>query len=111
MAAHKSSAARAGLPREDLMKRYTLALLVSLIPAIVSAQTNPAAQAARVWRQHHERAIVDEFVTLLSIPDIARDRFLRTLRRRATGPKAMDLAALRPHAAQQTGCWRACLFR
>ena len=56
------------------MKRYTLALLVSLIPAIVSAQTNPAAQAARVWRQHHERAIVDEFVTLLSIPDIARDQ-------------------------------------
>ena len=26
------------------------------------------------WRQQHERAIVDEFVALLSIPNIARDR-------------------------------------
>ena len=56
------------------MKRYVLALLVSLFPAVAVAQTNPAAQAARTWRQHHERAIVDEFVSLLAIPDISRDR-------------------------------------
>ena len=56
------------------MKRHVLALLVSLFPAVSVAQTNPAAQAARVWRQQHERAIVDEFVALLSIPNIARDR-------------------------------------
>ncbi|MEO7043284.1 MAG: M20/M25/M40 family metallo-hydrolase [Gemmatimonadaceae bacterium] len=55
------------------MKRHAFALLLSLLPTIATAQTNPAVQAARVWRQHHERAIVDEFVTLLSIPDIARD--------------------------------------
>ena len=55
------------------MKRHTFAILMSLIPAMASAQTNPAAQAARVWRQHHERAIVDEFAALLSIPDVARD--------------------------------------
>ena len=30
--------------------------------------------AARQWRQQHERAIVDEFVALLSIPNVARDR-------------------------------------
>jgi len=36
--------------------------------------TNPAALAARQWRRQHERAIVDEFVTLLAIPDIAADR-------------------------------------
>ncbi len=30
--------------------------------------------AARQWRQSHERAIVDDFVTLLSIPDIAGDK-------------------------------------
>ena len=56
------------------MTRYLLALLICLLPAVGSAQTNPAAQAARVWRQQHERAIVDEFVALLSIPNIARDR-------------------------------------
>jgi len=56
------------------MKRYVLALLVSLFPAVAVAQTNSAAQAARTWRQHHERAIIDEFVSLLAIPDISRDR-------------------------------------
>jgi len=56
------------------MTRYLLALLICLLPAVGSTQTNPAAQAARVWRQQHERPIVDEFVALLSIPNIARDR-------------------------------------
>ena len=56
------------------MKRYVLALLIGLLPAVAVAQTNAAAQAARVWRQQHERGIVDEFVSLLSIPNIARDR-------------------------------------
>jgi acetylornithine deacetylase/succinyl-diaminopimelate desuccinylase-like protein len=56
------------------VKRYVLALLIALLPALADAQTNGAAQAARLWRQQHERAIVDEFVTLLSIPNIARDR-------------------------------------
>ena len=50
------------------MKRYALALLIGLLPAVAGAQANPAAQAARLWRQQHERAIVDEFVALLSIP-------------------------------------------
>jgi acetylornithine deacetylase/succinyl-diaminopimelate desuccinylase-like protein len=49
-------------------------LLVVLVPALAVAQTNGAAQAARLWRHLHERAIVDEFVTLLAIPNIARDR-------------------------------------
>ena len=56
------------------MKRCLLALLVGLMPAVAVAQTNPAAQAARLWRQQHERAIIDEFVALLAIPNIARDR-------------------------------------
>ncbi len=56
------------------MKRYVLGLLVSLLPSIAIAQTNPSALAARAWRQQHERAIVDEFVALLSIPNIASDR-------------------------------------
>ncbi len=35
---------------------------------------NKAALAARRWRGQHERAIVDEFLGLLSIPNIAGDR-------------------------------------
>ena len=44
----------------------------------LAAQTftpsNPAALAAREWRQQHERAIMDEFAALLAIPNIATDR-------------------------------------
>lgn len=53
------------------MKRFLLFILIS---AGAVAQTNPAAVAARAWRQQHERAIVDEFVTLLAIPNIASDK-------------------------------------
>jgi acetylornithine deacetylase/succinyl-diaminopimelate desuccinylase-like protein len=56
------------------MKRYVMGLLVGVLPAVAMAQTNPSALAARAWRQHHERAIVDEFEALLSIPNIASDR-------------------------------------
>src|SRR3984885_4698113 len=45
-----------------------------LICLAAAAQTNPASIAARQWRQQHERAIVDEFVALLAIPNIAADR-------------------------------------
>ena len=41
--------------------------------AAAMAQDNPAGHAAREWRQQHERAIVDEFFSLLAIPNIARD--------------------------------------
>ena len=47
-------------------------LLIGCLAA--AAQTNPASIAARQWRQQHERAIIDEFVTLLSIPNIASGR-------------------------------------
>jgi acetylornithine deacetylase/succinyl-diaminopimelate desuccinylase-like protein len=46
---------------------------IALMVTAALAQNNPAAQAARDWRQRHERAIVDEFITLLAIPNIARD--------------------------------------
>ena len=52
-------------------------LLVGLCAAFagsVSAQYNTAALAARQWRQQHERAIIDEFFSLLSLPNIARDK-------------------------------------
>ncbi len=49
-------------------------LFALILAAGAFAQTNPAAIAARKWREQHERAIVDDFVALLSIPNIARDK-------------------------------------
>ena len=53
-------------------------LVLSALAPIVVAQTfmpsNPAALAARQWREHRERSILGEFVQLLAIPNIASDR-------------------------------------
>ena len=62
------------VPWVPRVRFYVLTFLISLLPAAALAQTNAASQAARIWRQQHERAIVDEFVSLLSIPNIASDR-------------------------------------
>ena len=51
--------------------KLVIPLLLALV--VVDAQ-NPASQAARQWRQQHERAIMDEFISLLAIPNIAADR-------------------------------------
>lgn len=48
--------------------------LLAAFSALLAAQTNPAALAARQWRQQHERAIVTEFESLIAIPNIARDQ-------------------------------------
>jgi acetylornithine deacetylase/succinyl-diaminopimelate desuccinylase-like protein len=45
-----------------------------LVAALAAAQSNPAAVAARKWREQHERAILDEFIELLKVPNIARDK-------------------------------------
>jgi len=37
------------------------------------AQTNPAALSARQWRQAHEQTILQEFMNLLAIPNVASD--------------------------------------
>jgi len=59
---------------DSLRSLGTSLLVFLLLPAIAAAQTNPAAQAARQWRQQHERAIVSELVTLLAIPDVSTDK-------------------------------------
>ena len=51
-----------------------LAVLVAAYAAPVLAQGNPAALAARQWRQQHERAIIDEFFSILSLPNITTDK-------------------------------------
>ena len=57
------------------MNRFAISIIVlaSLMQAQTAVPANPAAQAARKWRQQHERAIMDEFVGLLAIPNIASD--------------------------------------
>jgi acetylornithine deacetylase/succinyl-diaminopimelate desuccinylase-like protein len=54
------------------LRRFVPLLILCALTG--SAQTNPSAVAARTWRQAHESAIFEEFVTLLSIPNIASDR-------------------------------------
>ena len=65
------------------MRRWSLDSLRSLggalvafilLSALAAAQTNPAAQSARQWRQQHERAIVNELVTLLAVPNVSSDK-------------------------------------
>ena len=41
------------------------------IAMIAAAQDHPAARAAREYRTTHERAIIDEFASLLAIPNVA----------------------------------------
>src|SRR3954447_5221435 len=50
-----------------------LLALVLVAAGCAAAQSNSAAVAAREWRETHERAIVEEFMGLLSVPNLARD--------------------------------------
>src|SRR5690242_14676945 len=49
------------------------AALLLLAAGFAVAQSDPAAKAARQWRETHERAIVAEFIDLLAMPNLARD--------------------------------------
>jgi acetylornithine deacetylase/succinyl-diaminopimelate desuccinylase-like protein len=56
------------------MRRILFAAMVAVVVvATLHVQSLPAAQAARQWRRQHERAIVEEFMTLLAIPNVSRD--------------------------------------
>jgi acetylornithine deacetylase/succinyl-diaminopimelate desuccinylase-like protein len=85
------------------MKR--LLLLLSLLPSVVGLQSNPATEAARLWRQQHEREIVDEFVGFLKIPNTPTDRenILRNaatlaamMARRGMDPKTVSIPGANP---------------
>ena len=47
--------------------------VVLLLATLAGAESNPAARAARAWRETHERAILGEFLKLLALPNLARD--------------------------------------
>jgi acetylornithine deacetylase/succinyl-diaminopimelate desuccinylase-like protein len=78
--------------------------ILALVSAVL-AQTNPATLAARQYRQQHERAIVDEFIALLSIPNIANDRaniqrnaefIAKMLEKRGVAPKLVSVPGSNP---------------
>ncbi|PYT11490.1 MAG: peptidase M20, partial [Acidobacteria bacterium] len=71
-----------------------VAALLSLV-FVASAQTNPAALAARQWREQHERAILDEFMSLPSIPNVSSDH--ANVRRNAEAvPKILEKRGITP---------------
>ncbi len=79
--------------------------LALLIAAVATAQTNPAALAARHWREAHERPIVDEYMAFLSIPNIATDReniqknaefIAKMLEKRGVAPKLVSVPGSNP---------------
>src|SRR5579864_7052807 len=85
------------------MKAAGVAVFVFAVASL--AQTNPAAVAARQWRQQHERAIVDEFTALLSIPNIASDRaniqrnaesIAQMMEKRGLAPKLISVPGANP---------------
>jgi len=48
-------------------------LCLGVIPALGAESQVDAASLAREWREDHEQAIVDDYVKLLSIPNVASD--------------------------------------
>jgi len=60
---------------------------VLCLAAAAAAQTNPAAKAARAWRQTHENAVLSEFMTFLALPNLARDE--AGIRKNAAAASAM----------------------
>ena len=68
------------------MKTFGIGLWLAWT-AVASGQSNPAALAARHWREAHERAILAEFVELLAMPNLARDE--AGIRRNAAAVSAL----------------------
>ena len=57
------------------VKIVAVPVLGVLLGLQANAQSNPASQAARQWRQKHQQAILREFIDLLALPNIAGRRF------------------------------------
>jgi len=55
------------------LKPVLIAILFSILANQAFAQSSPAAAAARAYRQTREHEIINEFVSLLSIPNVASD--------------------------------------
>jgi acetylornithine deacetylase/succinyl-diaminopimelate desuccinylase-like protein len=53
---------------------WLLGATLAICVGEMSAQSDPAAAAARKWRVQHEREILAEFTRLLSLPNVTTDR-------------------------------------
>ncbi len=54
-------------------KRWPVLWMAGCIAAALAAEAEPASDAARDWRAQHEREVLEEFVELLAIPNLATD--------------------------------------
>src|SRR5579863_3989334 len=76
-----------------------------LSASLALGQQNPAATAARTWREAHEASILHEFMDLLAIPNIARDdanihknadAIVKLLERRGVKARLLELPGAPP---------------
>jgi acetylornithine deacetylase/succinyl-diaminopimelate desuccinylase-like protein len=84
---------------------WAVACGLAVSAAEMSAQGDPAAKAARGWRMQHERAILDEFLKLLSLPNVTTDRegiaanaeaLSRMLKARGIAPQLLAVPGANP---------------
>ena len=82
----------------------TRALFLFAIANILafSDQGNVAVQAARIWRMTNERPIIDQFMQLLALPNVANN--LEDMRRNADAiRKMMEARRIRTEVIQLDG--------
>jgi acetylornithine deacetylase/succinyl-diaminopimelate desuccinylase-like protein len=75
------------------------------VPPPSRAQDNPAARAAREWRQAHERQILEEYFAFLRIPNVSRDvpnvrrnaaYLVQTMEKRGLKPRLLEVPGAVP---------------
>src|SRR5690349_16260847 len=62
-------------------------LCIALLLALIPASAQKPEQAARQWREARERVIIEEYIALLSLPNVARN--LEDMRRSAAHIRGM----------------------
>jgi acetylornithine deacetylase/succinyl-diaminopimelate desuccinylase-like protein len=82
-----------------LQKSAAVLTAIVLAHGVGEARANPAADAARAWRQDHEQQILDEYLELLRIPNVSRDlpnvrrnaeHLLTMMRARGLNPRLLE---------------------
>lgn len=81
------------------------ALVLSLASQPVVAGDNRAADAARAWRQGHERQILEDFFAFLALPNVSRDLpnvrhnaeyLLQAMQKRGLNPRLLETPGAAP---------------
>lgn len=80
-------------------------LVLSLASQPVVAGDNRAADAARAWRQGHERRILEDFFAFLAVPNVSRDlpnvrrnaeHLLQAMQKRGLNPRLLETPGAAP---------------